>query len=294
VLKGRLPADVGRLVLEALDAAINAMGAGDVSAETSAEPPKPSARRADALAIVAESFLKHGAESLSGGERHQIVVHVDAETLRHGTAGRCELEGGPSMPAESARRLACDASVVTILENENGTPLDVGRRTRSIPSAIRRALNARDRGCRFPGCTNTRYVDGHHIRHWSQGGATSLSNLLTLCRFHHRQVHEGGVAIRVLDDGAVRFLRPDGSAFDGIVLGGTRPMGDWTRLAAADAALGIHIDENTAATRWRGETMDYGLAIDTLLHQARARHVSAETSARGDANSRRGDASPLI
>jgi hypothetical protein len=280
VLRGRLPAEAGRLLLAALEAAIQHMNHSDVSAETSEERPKPSARRVDALAIVAESFLKHGAESLSGGERHQIVVHVDAETLREGTGGRCELEDGPSMPAESARRLACDATVITILEDEKGTPLDVGRKTRSIPPAIRRALQARDRGCRFPGCTHTRYVDGHHIHHWAKGGDTKLSNLLTLCRFHHRQVHEGGVVVRVLDDGAVRFLRPDGSSFDTIAPGSTRPLGDWTRLAAADTARGIFIDENTAASRWRGETMDYGLAIDTLLHRARcARNVSAETLA---------------
>jgi hypothetical protein len=280
VLRGRLPAEAGRLLLAALEAAIE-MNAGDVSAETSEEKLKPSARRVDALAIVAESFLKQGAQALNGGDRHQIVVHVDAETLRDGTAGRCELQEGPSMSAETARRLACDANVITILEDESGTPLDVGRKTRSIPPAIRRALQARDRGCRFPGCTNTRYVDGHHIHHWAKGGATKLSNLLTLCRFHHRQVHEGGVLIRVLDDGAVRFLRQDGSAFDGVAPGCVRPLADWTRLAAADRSLGIHIDHRTAATRWRGEEMDYGLAIETLLHQARrARNVSAETSAR--------------
>jgi hypothetical protein len=279
VLRGRLPAEVGQLLLKALDAAVEVMAAGDVSAETSEERPKPSARRADALAVIAESYLKHGAEALNGGDRHQIVVHVDAETLREGTAGRCELDDGPSMPAETVRRLACDASVITILKNENGTPLDVGRKTRSIPPAIRRALNARDRGCRFPGCPNTRYVDGHHVRHWAQGGETRLSNLLTLCRFHHRQVHEGGVAIRILDDGAVRFLRPDGRSVDGVAPGCVQPLGDWAQLVAIDRAHGIHIDRHTAVTRWRGETMDYGLAIETLMHRARrARNVSAETS----------------
>jgi hypothetical protein len=266
------------LLLKALEAAAEGLRADDVSAETSDEPPKPSARRADALAIVAESFLKQGAPALNGGERHQIVVHVDAETLHAGTAGRCELEDGPSMPAETVRRLACDSSVITLLEDKDGTPLDVGRRTRSIPPAIRRALNARDRGCRFPGCPNTRYVDGHHIRHWAQGGETRLHNLLTLCRFHHRQVHEGGVIVQVLDDGAVRFVKPDGRSLDGVASGCNQPLGDWAQLAALDRAHRFHIDRNTAVTRWRGETMDYGLAIETLLHRARkSRDVSAET-----------------
>jgi hypothetical protein len=117
------------------------------------------------LAELAESFLKHGAETLGGGERHQIVVHVDAETLRDSVAGRCEIENGPALPAETVRRLGCDCSVVMLVENPEGEPLNVGRKTRSIPPALRRALNSRDQGCRFPGCTHTRYVDAHHARH---------------------------------------------------------------------------------------------------------------------------------
>src|ERR1700737_3645179 len=174
VLKGRLPAEIGALVVKALDAAVNDpavndAAARDVSAETSAKPAawgliakasaeKPSwgARRADALGRIAESFLQHGAEALNPGDRQQIVVHVDAEALRDGGAGRCELEDGPSLAVETVRRLACDASIVSVLENAQGEPLNVGRKTRSIPPALRRALNARDRGCRFPGCANTR------------------------------------------------------------------------------------------------------------------------------------------
>ena len=77
-------------------------------------------------------------------------MHVDAETLQEGVAGRCELEEGPSLAVETARRLACEASVVSIVENAQGEPLNIGRKSRTIPPAIRRALNARDRGCRFP------------------------------------------------------------------------------------------------------------------------------------------------
>jgi hypothetical protein len=82
-------------------------------------------------------------------------------SARHGTAHHIE----------TARRLPCDSSVITVVEDDAGEPLDVGRRTRSIPPALRRALNARDRGCRFPGCTHRRYVDGHHVHHWADGGA---------------------------------------------------------------------------------------------------------------------------
>jgi hypothetical protein len=263
----------------------------DVSAETGAkqtacgmvvtvseERPSWGARRADALGRIAESFLQHGAEALSGGDRHQIVVHVDAEALREGGPGRCELEDGPSLPAETVRRLACDASIVSVLEDAEGEPLNVGRKTRNIPPALRRALNARDRGCRFPGCSNTRYVDAHHVHHWSKGGETKLSNLVQLCRFHHRQVHEGNVVVQVLDDGALRFVRPGGETFDSVAPDHTQPLSDWQQLPAEHARQGIRIDKNTAATGWRGETMDYGLAIEVLLqHARRGKHVSAET-----------------
>ena len=194
-----------------------------LSAETRDATPR-TARRADALGVLAESFLKHGAEALNGGERQQIVVHVDYATLRQHASGRCELDEGPAIPVETARRLGCDASVVTIVEDGDGEPLDVGRRTRSIPPALRRALNARDRGCRFPGCTHTRYVDGHHIHHWADGGETKLANLVSLCRFHHRQVHEGGLVVERLDDGAWRFVKPSGEAFVSSALGYTRPL----------------------------------------------------------------------
>jgi hypothetical protein len=171
-----------------------------------------------------------------------------------------------------------DASVVGILENEQGEPLNVGRKMRSVPPAIRRALNARDRGCRFPGCANTRYVDAHHIHHWAQGGETKLSNLVQLCRFHHRQVHEGRVVVQHLDDGALRFVRPDGRSFDSVAPEHTRPLSDWQQLPTIHEQQGIRIDKNTAASRWRGEKMDYGMAIEFLLQRAkRGQRVSAET-----------------
>jgi hypothetical protein len=236
--------------------------------------PSLSARRADALGLLAESFLKHGAGALSGGDRHHVVLHVDADALRERAAGRCEFEHGPAVSLETARRLSCDASIVRITENGAGEPLDVGRKTRSIPPALRRALQSRDQGCVFPGCTHKRYVDGHHIRHWAEGGETKLSNLVSLCRFHHRAVHEGGIVIERLDDGAWHFVKRNGEALHSCAPGRTRPLGDWTQLPAAHAERGIAIDANTAATRWRGERMDHILAIDLLV--ARVEHSRAE------------------
>lgn len=267
VVRLQVPAEGGALLLKALEAALQDLPLPDdsqvdlhVSAETSA-----TARRADAMVALAEGYLKHGAAALNGGERHQIVVHVDAETLRANAAGRCEIEEGPAVPVETARRLACDSSVVTLVEDAQGEPLDVGRKTRSIPPALRRALKARDEGCVFPGCSHRRYVDGHHVRHWADGGATKLSNLVSLCRFHHRAVHEGGVRIERLDDGAWRFILPSGERRDTCARGHTLPMGDWRNLVAAHARGGLHIDARTGASRWCGERMDSSIAIDALL-----------------------------
>ena len=282
VIKARLPAEAGAQLLKALEAAIadaplpeHFQGALNDSRESSPtyiaeDPPSPSMRRADALALLAESFLQHGAQAMSGGDRHQIVVHVDHDTLRNAAPGRCELDDGPSLAVETARRLACDSSVVRIVEDADGEPLDVGRKTRSIPPALRRALKSRDQGCVFPGCTHKRYVDGHHIEHWADGGATRLSNLVSLCRFHHRAVHEGGIRIERLDDGAWRFVLPNGESRLSSAPGHTVPMGSLRDLVAIHRSAGLCIDARTAATRWRGERMDHGQAIDSLLFRARA------------------------
>ena len=305
IVKLQLPAEGGALLLKALEAAMadaplpplgdasssHSAGDFDNSRETSGGAGAPpgagaamidpttflngdrpgwSARRADALVAMAESYLKHGAAALNGGERHQIVVHVDQCTLNERGAGRCEIEDGPALPIESARRLACDASVVEITEDERGEPLDVGRRTRSIPPSLRRALKSRDQGCMFPGCGHRRFVDGHHIEHWAAGGETRLSNLVSLCRFHHRAVHEGGVRIERLDDGAWRFMNRHGEVLESCAPGHSRPLaGSWQQLVTDHHAQGLVIDPETAATRWCGEKMDYGTAIDSLLWRTR-------------------------
>jgi hypothetical protein len=308
IIRASLPAEAGALFVRALDAAaeaafrerrVPASRSPYVSAETSAagsDHPTPGedatfgVRRADALARIAESFLAHGAEALAAGERHHIVVHVDAQTLREGCKGRCEHAHGPSMAIETARRLGCDASVVSVLEDQNGEPLNVGRRTRTIPPAIRRALFARDKdGCRFPRCTNRHYVDGHHIKHWANGGETRLSNLVLLCRFHHRQVHEGGVEVQVLDDGALRFVVKDRSFVSAVPAhtaaadhsGASQEItrGNWSQLVAELSASGISVTPDTAVTRWRGERMDYGAAVDVMLFRTRRAAASSGVSA---------------
>ncbi len=268
VVKARLPALVGAAFIKALD----------VAAETLQESTESwAARRADALGLLAETFLTSGATSSSTADRFQVVVHVDAETLRDDSPGRCAIDEGPAIPAETARRLACDASLVRVVENESGEILEVGRKTRTIPPAIRRALKFRDSGCRFPGCTHQRFLDAHHVKHWAHGGKTCVKNLVTLCRAHHRIVHEGGILVRVQANGDFSFLRPDGREYDSPDTELTR-FYHWNDLSTMHTAAGIPIDSRTAATRWQGERLDYDLAVQGLIQSAkRASHVAAET-----------------
>lgn len=285
IIKARLPAQAGALFMKAIDNAVKDLWETEpqaVEADTPAGTPNVKflptrTKRADALELLAESFLQNGAATMSGGDKHQVVVHVDVETLQTGCAGRCEIEDGTHIATETARRLACDASVVAIVEDEDGEPLSVGRKTRSIPPALQRALRSRDKGCRFPGCCNTRYVDAHHIQHWANGGATKLSNLVTLCRFHHRAVHEGKVAVHILDDGAIRFVKPNGKSFDSVAPSHSHPLGDWRELPRQHEARNVFIDARTAVTRWDGGLMDFGMGVDALLRRRReANHPPRE------------------
>lgn len=157
VIKGKLAPEDGAVFLRALEASRDSFRKED---RGSAEP-RPT--NAEALVAMAEHSLS-GEESATA-ERYQVVVHVDAAALASEGEGGCALEDGPALAAETARRLACDASAVQVTER-NGEPLSVGRRTRTIPPALRRALRARDHGCRFPGCDNRRFVDAHHVQHW--------------------------------------------------------------------------------------------------------------------------------
>ena len=174
----------------------------DVSAETS----WPS--RADGAVALAESFLAGHPVSGTGGDRFQVVVHLDQDVLGPDGALAGTLEDGTHVSAETLRRVACDCGLVAA--GAGGGELTVGRRTRTIPPAIRRALMLRDHGCAFPGCTHTRFLHGHHIRHWLHGGETSVDNLALLCTVHHHLVHEGGWTIARGADGRLVFTSPVG------------------------------------------------------------------------------------
>ena len=227
IIRARLPAEEGAVVLQALNAAMDAQYTGsyddttenaakNVTAVTSDNENRFAQRRADALTTMAETALRqdpgHGPEPQPSAKRYQVVVHVTAETLAAGEDGRCELDNGPRLAPDTARRIACDGSLLRITDDATGNPLNIGRKTRAVPPAMQRALRSRDHGCRFPGCTHDRFVDAHHIQHWANGGETALDNLVLLCRRHHRLVHEGGFGVERIADRALRFTRPDGRA----------------------------------------------------------------------------------
>ena len=222
-----------------------------------------------------------GAKELSTpGPATVAMAHTSAETLQANAAARewaapdtdrdaglavIEQAGGLHLGREAARRVACDAGLVVLRHGADGEVLDVGRRTRTVPSALRRAVQSRDHGqCQFPGC-DSRRCDAHHIEHWAEGGATRLQNLISLCRFHHRAVHEQGFQVVAGDaDGQFRFLRPDGDP-----LPAEPPVPRWegAPLAPTDARLaaaGITIGPDTATPEWYGESLNLAAALDAL------------------------------
>jgi hypothetical protein len=181
VVRGRLTPEVGALLMRALDAGREAVSQPLRVEDT----PTMAQQQADALALVAETALHQRLDPGAPGERYQVVVHVDAAALADpDQPGQSVLEDGTHVPAETSRRLACDASRVVMRHDEHGHAVEIGARTRTIPPALRRALHHRDHGCRFPGC-GLPFGQGHHIEHWAQGGPTTLSNLAMLCRRHH-------------------------------------------------------------------------------------------------------------
>jgi hypothetical protein len=165
------------------------------------------ARRADALVAIAHASLAADPKP----EPATVVVHTRLEPGPGPTPG-AELERGPVLHPETARRLSCDARVQLVVEDGAGNAVRVSPVRRFPPEWMVRQLRYRDRGCVFPGCGTTAFTVAHHLRHWSRGGPTTLDNLALLCSFHHRLVHEHGWRLR--RDGEVfSWTRPDGTPY---------------------------------------------------------------------------------
>ena len=265
VIRGRLTPEQGAVLIQALEAAREPLyQKADISSDT----PSMEQQRADALASIAESALHHGTDPGAAGERYQVIVHVDAAVLADGDApGQSVLDGGTRVSSETSRRLACDASRVVMRHDGDGRTVEVGARTRTIPPELRRALQHRDRGCRFPGC-GVRFGQGHHIRHWAHGSPTTLSNLAMLCRHHHRAVHEEGYQLERLPDGTLRFRAPNGWVLPDVPQPSAIPDDPVESLLADTAAAGLRLDGRTLCPTALWEPLDVGWAIDVLHPRA--------------------------
>ncbi|MDE2981592.1 MAG: HNH endonuclease signature motif containing protein, partial [Gemmatimonadota bacterium] len=230
-------------------------------------------RRADALGLWLEEQVQPGV---------QLVVHsfeggggVSAALAGGVPAGLVTEEGGRVSP-ETSLRLASDAEVVPIKRGADGSVLDVGRRLRTVDWRLRKALEARDGGCRFPGCGSRLRTHAHHIIPWAEGGETAMANLVLLCPLHHRAVHEGGWRVEADDRGVLRFLNPLGvemplapAAPD---VGSLLPDNGAAPPLAQDFGLAhwhgrTDVSPWTGSTVWHGERIDWDWALDWFCNQ---------------------------
>ncbi|SBW27351.1 HNH endonuclease [Candidatus Protofrankia californiensis] len=267
VVHARLTPEDGALFVKALDAAHTGRteGAGRTEGEDDSEgktrTPRDRAANADALTTVAGSFLGSAAPTLTDPARYAVNVHIDASLLTNGAQlpngtqleqTRSTVEPGIAVHCETIRRLACDATV---------TIPNAGRRRRTVPQALRRLLQARDRGtCQYPGCDHIRWLHAHHATHWADGGRTDLDNLVLLCSFHHHAVHEAGFTLTVSPDHTITVRRPDGTAIprQHPTSAGTEPL---VRLRNATAS----IDHGAITAQWAGEPLLLQDSITALL-----------------------------
>ena len=260
VINARLPADAGAVVVKALEAAGDEIFQDrrekNVSAETSIEQTTVAAGAADAIAHVCENFLSNSTHTHRSAERYQVVIDIPNAEI-----DKAIVKHGPSLSKETVERLCCDASVVAIETDGNGNPLNIGRKQRTVPPALRRALAHRDHGCRFPGCTSYRHVDAHHIHHWAQGGKKKLSNLILLCRHHHRLIHEGGYEVLHEGGGDFDFYTPQGAKIP-LVPPVEQPDFDVIDMVRC---TGKRVSAETLVPLWSGEKMDLNMAVEGVL-----------------------------
>ena len=208
---GDLDSETGRSFITAL----NAVQDADSRGRRGPDVRSGGQRRADALGELCRQWLNSSRRPKVGGERPHMSVVVDVETLAGKGGGRSEFESGQPLHPEAARRLACDAAISRVLTTGRSEPLDVGRRTAIVSPVTRRALVVRDGHCIFPSCDRPEeWCDAHHVKHWADGGPTALSNLILLCRQHHRSIHENGGFRVEMADGRPRFYRADGTILE--------------------------------------------------------------------------------
>jgi hypothetical protein len=209
------------------------------------------ARRADALLTL---ISPDSDEAVARGAA-QVVVHLDAST------GAARLEDGPEIPDATAERLACNARVQLLLNDRTGNRMYLGRARRLATPTQIAALTVRDgAGCRFPGCTHTRHLHAHHVRHWLHGGRTDVDNLVLICSFHHQVLHDHGYRIHH-QTGRWEFLRPDGTPIPAPVA----LSGNAESLIEMNTRARLRINRSTLTPDWYGERLDLDPILDALL-----------------------------
>ena len=236
-------------------------GTHHVPERLSPMPVGPRFCRADALVEIAERILRGDRPERAPVE---LVVTVASDVLDGSNPDAPPIAvtaDGTCLSFEAVRRLACDCGVAMLVEDADGNPLSVGRKTRTIPAALKRALLKRDQMCRFPGCCSRVFLDGHHAVHWAEGGETSLENTLLLCKFHHRFVHEYGYRVELGSHQNPRFYDPHGCLMLEVP---SRPasagMTDVYRLNAP-----LEITPSTNTPLWDGGRINYDWVIDDLV-----------------------------
>jgi hypothetical protein len=256
---------------------------GAFSSQDIADPAEEpwAARRADALVAVCQHALaRDGGALVVDPATLPMLVHVDVGVLTgQDPDGRRHLDGGPVLSTATIRRLGCDASVIAITERD-GIPINVGRSRRILPRSLRRAVQGRDRTCRFPGCAvPAQKTHAHHIDHWADGGPTDLDNLVSLCHFHHRRLHDGAYTIRGHPDSGVVFERSDGRpilrSLRGVNPGVSRPA---ALCATLPGGADMQIDADTARPKDVTARMNFGYVVSTVLdHVHNVRTATATT-----------------
>jgi hypothetical protein len=268
IVRARLTPDAGATLIAAIETLVPAQTARshpvpappeDLDQRAREHEPGPAAdrvaaRRADALlALVTSSSEQESGPVVERGQA-RLIVHLDAST------GAARLQGGPEAPASTAERLACDSRVQVLLNDRTGNRMYLGRSRRLATPAQIAALTVRDGdGCQFPGCTHTRHLHAHHVRHWLHGGPTDVDNLILICSFHHALIHDHGYRIQ-RSTGRWEFLRPNGTA----IPAQTTPLiGNTEDLIEMNARL--RIDRTTLTPDWYGERLDPEPILDALL-----------------------------
>jgi len=288
VISARLPPEEGALVVRALEliqaenrrkkeeveeAVVKEMevkvDSNNVSAETFSQGMSKEdflADKASALVHLAESYLNSNNIKESGnslGEKYQVFLHINANAAsidcKVSQSDHCSIDNKRFLTAEVAKRLACDASLSTVLEDNQGNVLNIGRRSRIVPRAMSHALRIRDGGCVYPSCCQNHYTDAHHIQHWAEGGETNMENLVTLCRYHHGLLHKGEYHLHRDESGDLVFT----NSRNELITRSFYPQ--FPGNPSADECLDPDIDEHTTKSKWLGERLDIDHTLQCMF-----------------------------